>query len=149
MVSELNIKFNFRVTWIEVNSKTARRTSASKTAVNSDQMTTLYPQTEKVDPQRNVVALPTVNKRQKRSNALVICIARKMPINRIFVINNTLWTEKSKFAKFAREILSAARQNWPSCACPAFDRCAYLMQCRVCAESNPIILISKKECNHQ
>lgn len=29
MVSELNIKFNFRVTWIEVNSKTARRTSAS------------------------------------------------------------------------------------------------------------------------
>lgn len=66
VVSELNIKFNFRVTWIEVNSKTARRTSASKTAVNSDQMTTLYPQTEKVDPQRNVVALPTVNKRQKR-----------------------------------------------------------------------------------
>lgn len=29
MVSELNIKFNFRVTSIEVNSKTARRTSAS------------------------------------------------------------------------------------------------------------------------
>ena len=173
MVSELNIKFNFRVTWIEVNSKTARRTSASncrfrdekevpspdileattyicayllpttgpkertsldsleenivprhrqlflktvittqrsqkhkeklststgdaltisqppywrshvknmlpcargnfpakvylQTAVNSDQMTTLYPPTEKVDPQRNVVALTTVNKRQKR-----------------------------------------------------------------------------------